>query len=97
MATVNYSFGSWVSADPSNDLLPGDTHNWVVGPVNYGDAISLSVHPMVQLGGAEQLLAVENVQMETDPSGRRNMFYTICNVGSNAVDAYGVGYAFVSS
>jgi hypothetical protein len=52
------------------------------------------VHPLI--GQAEQLLAVENVQMETDPSGRR-MFYTIRNVGSNAVDAYGVGYSFVSS
>ena len=94
MATVNYWFSSWVSADPTNDLLPGAPHNWIFWGFNYGDVISFSVHPLI--GGAGQLLAVENVQMETDPSGRR-MFYTIRNVGSNPVDAYGVGFSLVSS
>jgi|ERR1700730_9255797 len=94
MATVNYGFGSWVSADDSNALFPGETHNWIVWGFNYGDAISFSVHPLV--GGAEQILAVENVQMQTDSGGRR-MFYTVRNVGSNAVNGYGIGYSLVSS
>lgn len=94
MATVSYFFASWVSAD--NDLLPGQVHSWDLSGFNYGDDISLSVHPLIEGDGSEQDLAVGNVKMQTSSGGRR-MLFTVTNTGPNSVDGYGMGFGLVSS
>jgi hypothetical protein len=95
MATVNYWLGTWVSADEVG-LGPGETHSWIAwGFFNYGDAISISAHPVV-LAGVDRQLAVENVSVEGNDSGRR-VFYTVRNVGSSSVIAYGVGYGAIGA
>lgn len=97
MANVRYWFGSWVSANESDALAPGDVHYWIAWPYNYGEAVTITANPLVQQGGNEQILAVENVRLETSPDGGRRIFYSVRNAGSSFVDGYGVGYSFVSS
>ncbi len=58
-----------------------------------GDAISLTAHPVA--GGEEHILAIENVQIEADGTGRR-LFYTGRGVGSSFIPGYAVGFAGVS-
>ena len=94
MANVRYWFGSWVSANEADALAPGGVHNWIAWPYNYGETITVTASPLQ--GGDEQILAVENVQIEADPNGRR-IFYSVRNGGNTFVDGYGVGYSFVSS
>jgi hypothetical protein len=93
MANVWYWSGSWTSGGDGDDLGPGETHDWIMWGYNYGDAITLTAHPV---GGAdENILAIENVQIQADGSGRR-LFYTVRNVGSNFITGYAVGFAGVS-
>jgi hypothetical protein len=92
MANVRYWFGSWVSAE-GNDLQPGDAHSWIAWPINYGEALSITASPVQ--GGVEYVLAVQDVAIQSDPNGRR-IFFTVRNVGQNAVPGYGIGYSFVS-
>ena len=94
MANVSYWFGFWQSAGPDSDLLPGEVHNWIAWPINYGDALSVTATPVQ--GGLEHILAVENVRMQSDQTGRR-IFYTVRNVGQTAVPGYGVGYGYISA
>jgi hypothetical protein len=94
MASVSYFFGSWVSS--GNDLLPGQVHDWVLSGFNYGDDISLSVHPLIEGDGTEQDLSVTAVTMQTSSGGRR-MLFTVENTGPNTVDGYGMGFGFISS
>jgi hypothetical protein len=96
MATVRYWFGTWVSASEDDALEPGDVHNWIAWPYNYGETVTVTANPLVS-GSGEQILAVENVQIESSSDGGRRIFYTVRNVGSTSVDGYGVGYSFVSS
>jgi hypothetical protein len=96
MANVSFFFGSWVSAGPGNDMPPGSTHSWVMWGFNYGDSVNVTAQPVQSLnqGGPEYILAVENVRMQTDPGGRR-LFFTVRNVGPNAVDGYGMGFGMI--
>jgi hypothetical protein len=94
LATVTYWFGWWVSAGVGDDLGPGETHNWIMWGFNYGDALSLSAHPVTG-PPEERVLAVENVRIEGDAGGRR-LYYTVRNVGMSSVPGYGIGYAMVS-
>ena len=93
MANVTYWAGSWASAGPDDDLVPGDTHSWITWPVNGDEAISISAHPVQ--GGLEHILAVENVQIESASDGRR-IFFTVRNAGESDVPAYIIGHAFIS-
>ena len=93
MANVSYWFGYWVSASAVDALAPGDSHDWIAWPYNYGDAISISASPLQ--GGEEQILDVENVRLQADTGGRR-IFFTVRNAGRSLVDGYGIGYSYVS-
>ncbi|HKC24095.1 MAG TPA: hypothetical protein VKF32_05100 [Thermoanaerobaculia bacterium] len=94
MANVSYWLGTWLSAGPGDDLPPGATHDWIMWGFGYGEAISVSAHPVV--GAPEdRVLAVENVRIEGDPGGRR-MFFTVRNAGPSFVPGYGIGYGFIS-
>ncbi len=93
MAHVNHWTGFWQSAGPNNDLLPGNTHQWIAWPINYGDALSVTASPVQ--GGLQHVLAVENVQIQSDATGRR-IFYTVRNAGQTPVPGYAVGYGYIS-
>jgi hypothetical protein len=96
MATVSHWFGSWVSGGPTDDLHPGQPHYWIFWGFNYGDALSLSAHAVAgNPNVGERILAVEDVRVEADPSGRR-LYFTVRNVGAASVPGYGIGYAMVS-
>jgi len=96
MATVTYWFGSWVAAGGASYLMPGATHHWVAwGPFSYGHSLVVTAHPVV-LAGVSRALAVEDIQIQGDGSGRR-IFYTVRNVGGEPVPGYGVGYTAISS
>jgi hypothetical protein len=93
MASLSYWFGYWVSASEADALAPGDSQDWIAWPYNSGDAISISASPLHL--GEEQILAVENVRLQGDIGGRR-LFFTVRNAGRSLVDAYGIGYSYVS-
>ncbi len=95
MANVSYMSGSWVSAGPAHDLAPGRSHSWISWGFGYGDALSVSAHPVVGAPVGERILAVENVRVEGDPSGRR-LYYTVRNAGPTSVPGYALAVAWVS-
>ena len=92
MANVNYWFGYWLAASEADALAPGEVHSWIAWPYSYGDSIGISASPLE--GGEEHLLAVENVSLQADASGRR-MFFSVRNTGRSQVDAYGIGYSHI--
>jgi hypothetical protein len=94
MANVSYWAGSWASGGDGDDLGPGESHNWIMWGFDYGDAVSLSAHPVVG-APVERYLAVENTRIEADPNGRR-LYFTVRNVGQNSVPGYTIGYSWVS-
>jgi hypothetical protein len=93
MANVNYWFGYWLSASEADALAPSGAHYWIAWPYGYGDSIGISASPLE--GGEEHVLVVENVQLQADATGRR-MFFSVRNVGRSQVDAYGIGYSYIS-
>ena len=95
MANVSYFFSSWTSAGPGSDLAPGGTHGWIMWGFDYGHMINVSAHPVVG-GPGERKLAIENVQIQGDTTGRRLLF-TVRNVGSTFVPGYGMGFGWISS
>jgi hypothetical protein len=93
MANVNYFFTSWVGSE-GDDFYPGDTHYWVMWGFDYGNIVYASAHPVVGPPG-ERVLAVEDIRIEGDPSGRR-LYCTVRNVGAYSMPAYGIGFSWVS-
>jgi hypothetical protein len=93
MANVVYWSGSWTSSGDDDDLYPGESHYWIAWGYNYGDAITITAHPVQ--GNDEHILAVENVRIQADAGGRR-IFYSVRNAGAAQVPGYAVGYAQVS-
>ena len=104
MATVKYGWGQWAASQPdvTDHLAPNDVHSWIAWGFGDGDAITITAHPG-HAGGVpvrpplpvEQVLAVENVQIEWSPTGRR-IFFDVRNVGNFAVFGYVIGYTFVN-
>jgi hypothetical protein len=95
MATVSHVFGSWVSAGPGHDFAPGATHGWIAWGYSYGDALSVTAHPVAR-ASVRRALAVENVRSETDGAARR-LSFTVRNVGNAAIPGYGIGVGWISS
>jgi hypothetical protein len=93
MANVDYWFASWVSNE-GDELPPGGTHSWIAWPYTYGQTITVTATPLQ--GGEEQILAVENVQLQADPGGRR-IFFNVRNVGNSFIAGYGMGFSYVSN
>ncbi|MGB8524645.1 MAG: hypothetical protein WCD43_16900 [Candidatus Acidiferrales bacterium] len=101
MAKVSYWSGSWatVSPDFEDHLVPGAVHSWIMWGFGQGDTLTITAHPghFNNPGEprAEETLAVENVQVEEDTSGRR-VFFDVRNVGSFAVFGYVMGFGMVN-
>jgi len=92
MANVDYWAGSWVG----DDLLPNETHDWIMWGFQYGDAVSLTAQAVTGNPNAgERILRIENQRFEGDPSGRR-LYYTVRNVSNEPIPGYIVGFAMIS-
>jgi hypothetical protein len=92
MANVSRVFGSWVGPD----FAPDERHYWSAWGFGYGDAVSVSAHPVTGAPVGERILIVEDVRMEGDPSGDRRCYFTVRNAGASHMPGYGVGVAWVS-
>jgi hypothetical protein len=95
MATTHYWFGSWTSADETG-LQPGQEHHWAMWGFGYGDAVTVSAHPVTSSVG-EQILQVKDTRIETDSSGGRRLYFTVRNTGPVRAIGYGLGYSWVSA
>jgi hypothetical protein len=92
MATVSHLATGWFSADPANDLYPGQSHHWslgwpsVPGSLAATAAFSVTAHPFENY--PERALAVESVQFERWPDSYQLVF-GVRNVGAaGAVSTY---------
>jgi len=95
MANVNYAFFSWTA--PGAYLFPGAAHSWWMTGFKYGDAMSVTAHPVVGDPSAlHRVLAVENIRIDGDPGGR-TLRFIVRNVGSDPIPGYGVGISVISA
>jgi len=95
MATTSYWFGYWVSSDEVG-LKTGQEHNWIMWGFGYGDAVTVTAHPLNSFAG-DSILMVKDVQVEADPSGGRRLYFTVRNTGPTRALGYGIGYSWVSA
>ena len=96
MATVVHALFSWVGADGS-DFAPGAVHGWWMVGYSYGDALSVTAHPVT--GNPEDLhrvLEVTDVVVDGDPSGGLTLRFAVTNVGTTSIPAYGVGIGLIT-
>ncbi len=96
MATVNRAFFSWVGAGGAY-FAPGSAHSWWMTGFKYGDALSVTAHPVVgDPDAAHRVLTVEDIRIDGTPTGR-TLRFRVSNVGTSAMPGYGVGIAYISS
>jgi hypothetical protein len=63
----------------------------------YGDAMSVTAHPVVGDPSAlHRVLTVENVRVDGAPGGL-TLLFTVRNVGSFSIPGYGVGISYISA
>lgn len=92
MANVFHAFASWVGVG-SDQLNPGQAHSWWMVGFNYGDAISVTAHPVIGPPVNRQL-AVQDVRVQGTSTGR-TLLFTVRNVGPDPVPGYGVGFGLI--
>lgn len=96
MATVNRAFFSWVGAGGSY-FWPGSVHDWWMTGFSYGDAMSVTAHPVTgDPNAAHRVLQVEDVRIDGTPTGR-TLRFRVRNLGTSATPGYGVGIAYISA
>jgi hypothetical protein len=96
MANLYYWSTSWVSAE-GNDMAPGDSHWWWANPFNFGDAITLTAHPVTgNPNDPHRILTVENIRIDGTPDGGRTLLFVVRNAGSTFIPGYIVGSSVVS-
>ena len=94
MATVNRAFFSW--SGPGS-LPPGGTHGWWMVGFKYGDAMSVTAHPVVGDPNAlHRVLTVENIRIDGTPGGL-TLLFTVRNVGGFSIPGYGIGISYISA
>jgi len=95
MATVNRAFFSW--SGPGN-FPPGGSHGWWMTGFKYGDALSVTAHPVTGNPNApHRVLTVENVRIDGTPNGGLTLLFTVRNTGGSSMPGYGVGISFISA
>jgi len=97
MANTYYWFTSWTSTEGS-DMSPGDVHGWWANPFAYGDAITVTAHPVT--GNPEdphRVLTVENVRIDGTPDGGRTLLFSVRNAGTTFIPGYGLGSSLTNS
>ena len=96
MATVQRSFFSWTGPGGSY-FPPGGVHNWWMTGFKYGDAMSVTAHPVIGDPAAlYRILQIDNVRIEGRPTGL-TLLFQVRNIGSYAIPGYGVGVGWISS
>jgi hypothetical protein len=94
MATVNRAFFSW--AGPGS-LPPGGSHGWWMVGFKYGDALSVTAHPVTgNPNDPHRVLAVENIRVDGVPTGGLTLLFTVRNAGGSPIPGYGVGVSYIS-
>jgi hypothetical protein len=97
MANTYYWSTSWTSTE-GNDMAPGDTHWWWANPFTYGDAITLTAHPVTgNPADPHRVLTVENVRIDGTPAGGRTLLFVVRNAGTTFIPAYAVGSSVINS
>jgi hypothetical protein len=97
MATVNRGFLSWIGSGGTY-FPPGAVHNWWMIGFGYGDALSVTAHPVTgDPRDPHRILAVDNLRIDGTPTGGRTLLFRVTNVGATPIPGYGVGIAWISS
>jgi hypothetical protein len=96
MATVNRAFFSWVGANGAY-FPPGGVHDWWMTGFKYGDAMSVTAHPVTgDPNDPHRVLQVDDVRVDGVPSGGPTLLFRVRNVGVTHMPAYGVGIGWIS-
>ena len=78
-------------------MAPGQAHGWWMTGFKYGDAMSITAHPVIGDPSAlHRVLAVDSVRVDGDPGGF-TLRFTVRNVGNFSIPAYGPGIGWISS
>lgn len=97
MASQYYWSTSWVSNEGA-DMAPGDAHYWWANPFTYGDAITVTAHPVTgDPADAHRTLEVQDVRIDGTPDGLLTLLFTVKNVGSGFIPGYAVGSSVVNA
>ena len=92
MATVHRAFGSTVGT-----LYPGQTAGWYMTPVTYGDAFTVSAHPVT--GNPREwnrVLEVRNIRVDGSPTAGLTLRFSVANVGLHPTPGYGVAVGWIA-
>ncbi len=96
MATNNHAFFSWVGAGGTS-FPPGAVHDWWMIGFGYGDALSVTAHPVIGNPlDPHRVLTVDDVRIDGTPTGR-TLRFRVRNVGASSTPGYGVGIGWTSS
>jgi hypothetical protein len=96
VATVNRAFYSWFGSGGTY-FPPGGQHNWWMVGFRYGDALSVTAHPVTgDPRDPHRVLLVDNVRIDGSPTGL-TLRFRVTNVGATRMPAYGVGIGWISS
>jgi hypothetical protein len=96
VATVNRVFLSWTGSGGSY-FLPGAVHNWWMTGFKYGDALSVTAHPVTgDPHDPHRVLSVDNVRVDGTPDGGLTLRFRVNNVGGSPTPGYGVGIGLIS-
>jgi hypothetical protein len=94
VATVNRMFLSW--SGPGS-LPPGGSQGWWMVGFKYGDSLSVTAHPVTGNPTAlHRVLAVDNIRVDGTPNGL-TLRFTVRNVGSLSIPAYGIGISYIGA
>jgi hypothetical protein len=96
MATVNRAFFSWVGPGGAY-FPPGGVHDWWMTGFKYGDALSVTAHPVIgDVAAPHRVLHVDNVRVDGVPSGVLTLLFRVRNAGTTSMPGYGVGIGWIS-
>jgi hypothetical protein len=93
MANTWHGFASWVGSE-GDDLYPGEAHYWWMTGFSYGNAVSVTAHPVIGPPVSRQL-EVQDVRVEGTSTGL-TLLFTVKNVGPDSVPGYGVGFGIIA-
>lgn len=96
MAVVRHSSFSWTSSGPGHEMAPGEVHHYAFSDFHENEAVSISVHPVVQFL-PRSALVVENVQGVTGDPNFLHTKFSVRNAGQSYVSGYSVGIGVISS
>jgi hypothetical protein len=97
MANVNRAFFSWTAGTGGAYFPPGGVHSWWMVGYKYGDALSVTAHPVTgNPADLHRVLTVTDIRVDGDPNGGLTLRFQVRNVGATAIPGYGVGIGWIS-